>query len=191
MSRWKPGRLSAARPGLEVEIFIYEAETVILGVAGDGLSLSVRREALALLLGRLSHVRDGPPPRRRLSVVAVQRDHVCRVGANNRRTTRRTPHARAPSVGDTDRISAASRCCRSAHDAAVDATGYVRWSAPYLLCRHEPPICETSGFEGGRRQEAAVRVGMRVASRIGQSQGIGRKSRPSGPGNFADIFIYA
>jgi hypothetical protein len=47
----KAGALIRGTAGLEVEIFIYEAETVVLGVAGDGLPLAVRREALALLLG--------------------------------------------------------------------------------------------------------------------------------------------
>ncbi len=46
--------------GVEVAVLADEVEVVLGGEAADRLPLGVGREALALLLGRLAHVGDGP-----------------------------------------------------------------------------------------------------------------------------------
>jgi hypothetical protein len=74
-----------APAGVEVDVLVDEVEVVLSGESLDRLALGVGREALALFLGRLAHVRDGSQLGRRCGVRRV----VDRVGATSPRTTRR------------------------------------------------------------------------------------------------------
>jgi hypothetical protein len=91
--------LIGSASGLEVEVLVDDVETMLLGIAGDGLALSVGGVAAALLLCGLTDVPNGPPlllagRTRRSARRAVERDDVGGAAASSRRTTRRRRHAR-------------------------------------------------------------------------------------------------
>ena len=103
------GLLPAA---VEVDVVVDELELVLVGEAADRLSLRVGREALALLLGRLAHVRDGASPTR-LVAVAPRSLRRSGAGATSRRTSGRrlrlrgavprSAHGRSSSFPDSAR----------------------------------------------------------------------------------------